>query len=346
MIDLKIIKNRKVLITGSAGFVGMNLVKRLVDYGCDIVGLDNLNNYYDLDLKLGRLRNCGITEINIEVGKLLNSTQHPNYRFIKLDLLDSSGLKCLFQEERFDTVFHFAAQAGVRYSISNPAEYIESNLVGFFNIIDIAKQFGVYHFIYASSSSVYGNLTDVPFSEDLNVDRPESLYAATKKSNELVAHTYSTIYNMSTVGLRFFTVYGPWGRPDMAYFSFTEKILRNENLMLFNYGNLQRDFTFIDDIIDGILTIYLDKVRSSYVKYDIFNIGNNSPVQLIKFVETLEEVIGKVALKKSVEMQVGDVNCTFADISKLRQLGYNPKVKLEEGLRLFYDWYKKFYPSI
>jgi UDP-glucuronate 4-epimerase len=334
--------NNKILVTGSAGFIGMHLVIRLIKEGFFVVGLDNLNNYYDRSLKFSRLEECGIIQDKLKDDILIDSEKFSNYKFIKSDLLSIEKVHCLFEEFQFDAVIHLAAQAGVRYSIENPKTYIENNITGFFNIIDTSRKFNVKNFLYASSSSVYGNSLEVPFNEKLQVDQPISLYAATKKSNELIAHVYSNIYNLKTTGLRFFTVYGPWGRPDMAYFSFTNKIFNDQQIDVFNNGELSRDFTYIDDIINGIVNVFEGR-RKSEVKYEILNIGNNKPVSLMKFIDTLETIIGKKAIKNFIQMQKGDVQKTMADISAISKYNFRASTEIEKGLERFINWYKFYY---
>ena len=337
---------KKVLVTGSAGFIGAYLVKRLLeDTDNLIIGLDNLNHYYDVSLKEERLR----------------LTKNDRYTFIKGDLADKPLIDKLFEEYKFDIVVNLAAQAGVRYSITNPDAYINSNIIGFYNILEACRHHPVEHLVYASSSSVYGGNKKVPFSTDDKVDNPVSLYAATKKSNELLAHAYSKLYNIPTTGLRFFTVYGPMGRPDMAYFGFTNKLIKGETIEIFNYGNCKRDFTYVDDIVEGIIRV-MNKAPEKKTgedglplpPYKIYNIGNNNPENLLDFVQILSEelVRAKVlpkdydfeAHKKLVPMQAGDVPVTYADTSDLeRDFGYKPKTSLREGLRTFAEWYYSFY---
>lgn len=334
--------NKNILVTGAAGFIGMHLVLRLINKGYNVVGLDNINNYYDTSLKYSRLEECGIFKQIIVDEELVNSNRFPNYKFVKLDLLNLEKVQLIFEKNTFDAVIHLAAQAGVRYSIENPQTYIDNNIIGFFNIIDTSRKFKIKNFIYASSSSVYGNSIDVPFSENLSVDKPISLYAATKKSNELIAHVYSNIYGLKTTGLRFFTVYGPWGRPDMAYFSFTNNILKGLEINVYNNGELSRDFTYIDDIINGVVNVFEAKFESS-VNYEILNIGNNQPVSLLKFIETLESIIGKKAFKNFIDMQKGDVVKTMADITAISNYNYKPSVTIGEGLMVFVSWYLEYY---
>ena len=316
----------KILITGAAGFVGFHLSKKLLERGTKIIGLDNLNDYYDVNLKLARL-------------KILQ--EYENFTFIKGDLADFTEIVKLFKNYRPEIVVNLAAQAGVRYSMENPKVYMDSNMTGFFNMLEACRNFPVKHFLYASSSSVYGNQKKTPFSIEDNVDNPISLYAATKKSNELMAHTYSHLYNIPTTGLRFFTVYGEYGRPDMAYFSFTKKIIDGETIKIFNNGDMYRDFTYIDDIVQGIENIIFSTPKSSY---KIYNIGNNKPEKLMYFVETLEKIIGKTAKKEFLPMQQGDVYQTYADVSDLiNDFDFKPNTSIEDGLQKFVHWYKNYY---
>ena len=346
-------RRKKILITGTAGFIGFHLVKKLVQMDYDIVGLDGVNAYYDVQLKLDRLKYTGINPSDIEHNRLVQSTFFPNYRFIQLNLEESEALKRLFEHEQFDIVCHLAAQAGVRYSIDNPSVYIESNIVGFFNVIENCRQHKIQHLVYASSSSVYGNSAETPFSTDAKVDNPISLYAATKKSNELIAHTYSHLFKLPTTGLRFFTVYGPWGRPDMAYFSFTKAILQGKFIKIFNNGDLSRDFTYIDDIVEGVvkvvespqIPVFTEESQQSPF-YRLYNIGNHQPVTLGKFIDTIEQELGIKALKEYLPMQAGDVKTTYADIDTLsRDFSYRPSVDLQTGIRNFVNWYKKYYDN-
>lgn len=331
-----------VLITGVAGFIGFHLAKKLLDESYQVVGIDNINDYYDPNLKLSRL---SILE------------KYSNFVFHKVDLKDKSEIDRIFGIYKPEYVINLAAQAGVRYSLQNPYAYVDSNLVGFVNILEACKNSSVKHLIYASSSSVYGGNKKVPFSAKDNVDHPVSLYAATKKSNELLAHVYSHIYGIPITGLRFFTVYGPWGRPDMAYFAFTKNIIEGKPIKLFNYGKMERDFTYIDDVVEAVYKLldlipkpnpewneYTCDISSSFAPYKIYNIGNSNPVSLERFVEILEEKIGKKAIKEYVEMQAGDVLRTYADVSDLeRDIDFRPNTPLEEGLEKFVKWYKEYY---
>ena len=345
------LNDKTILITGSAGFIGSNLVKRILkeSNNCLVIGIDNINDYYDVSLKNYRLKQLDLIKSNNE------------YSFIKCDLADKAKLTKLFEKYHFDIVVNLAAQAGVRYSITNPDAYINSNLIGFYNILELCRYYPVDHLVYASSSSVYGGNKKVPFSTDDKVDNPVSLYAATKKSNELLAHAYSKLYNIPSTGLRFFTVYGPAGRPDMAYFGFTNKLIKGETIEIFNYGNCKRDFTYVDDIVEGIIRV----MEKAPVKktgedglplppYKVYNIGNSNPENLLDFVQILSEelVRAKVlpadfdfeAHKKLVPMQAGDVPVTYADTSELeKDFGFKPHTSLREGLRKFAEWYYEFY---
>lgn len=334
---------KKVLITGAAGFIGYYLCEKLLTAGYRVIGLDNINDYYDVNLKYSRLENLGINKHQIAYNTSVESTLYPNnFKFIKLNLEDRDNLPKLFEQESFDCVINLAAQAGVRYSIENPMAYVDSNIVGFVNILEACRHYNVSKLLYASSSSVYGNSVDVPFSTDSSVDNPISLYAATKKSNELMAYSYSHLYGIQTIGLRFFTVYGPWGRPDMAMFLFTDAILNDRPIKVFNNGDLSRDFTYIDDIIQGVNLIIEDKDHNE--KYQLFNIGNSKPVQLHEFIEEIEKATGKQAQKIMMPMQPGDVNQTWADVEDLRKkYGYNPEFTVKAGVKNFVKWYTEYY---
>ncbi|MDR1403215.1 MAG: NAD-dependent epimerase/dehydratase family protein [Tannerellaceae bacterium] len=329
----------KILVTGTAGFIGYHLVKRLVqDHENDIIGLDNINNYYDQNLKYARLKGTGIRQGDIQELIPVMSRTCPNYRFIKLDLTDKENISNLFHEFKPNIVVNLAAQAGVRYSLENPNAYIQSNIAGFLNILEGCRHYPVKHLVYASSSSVYGNSTKVPFSEDDKTDTPVSLYAATKKSNELMAYAYSHLYNIPATGLRFFTVYGPYGRPDMAPALFAEAIMKGIPINIFNNGDLRRDFTYIDDITEGIIRV-VSKAPDKTPPHAIYNIGCSNPVQLIRFVHILEEAIGKKADLRMLPMQQGDVYQTYADISILeKDFGYSPSVELTDGIKSFIKW--------
>jgi len=342
----------KTLVTGAAGFIGYYLVKRLLQDGHDVVGMDNINDYYDPGLKYARLLECGIKgERPFLFGKEYVSCIWDSYRFVRINLEDRNKLLHLFKEEEFDQVIHLAAQAGVRYSMENPWAYIESNVLGTMSILEASRQYPLKQLIFASSSSVYGNSPNVLYSTEQCVDHPISLYAATKKSNELMAYTYSHLYHIPTVGLRFFTVYGPWGRPDMAYFLFTSKILSGTPIEVFNHGELWRDFTYIDDIISGIMKIIenQNKIenRSNDANFSLYNIGNSSPVKLIDFVRILESILGKKANLNLVGMQHGDVVYTHADVTPLeRDFGFKPNITLEVGLESFVEWYNGYFGKI
>lgn len=341
----------KILVTGSAGFIGFHLVKKLLESGHKVTGIDNINSYYDPELKYARLAETGIDR-NAEIPDLpVISSIYPDYTFIRMNLEDKERLENLFSNEKFDWVCNLAAQAGVRYSIENPSAYITSNVVGFLNILEACRKNNIKHLVYASSSSVYGNSTKMPFSVNDRVDKPVSLYAATKKSNELMAYTYSHLYQLPATGLRFFTVYGPWGRPDMAPILFSTSIMKGIPIKVFNNGNLERDFTYIDDIVDGILKVFEHPpVFHSSVPDDaphsLYNIGNGNPVRLMDFIEILEKELGKDAVKEFLPMQPGDVYKTWADISELqKQFGYKPASGLEKGIFEFASWFKKYYYS-
>jgi UDP-glucuronate 4-epimerase len=332
----------KILITGAAGFIGFHLSKKLLDDSYQIIGIDNLNDYYDPSLKQSRLEILG---------------KYNNFNFHKVDLKDKAEVDHIFETYQPTHVINLAAQAGVRYSIENPYAYVDSNLTGFMNILEACRNYPVGHLLYASSSSVYGGNKVAPFSTNHNVDHPVSLYAATKKSNELMAHTYSHLYGIPTTGLRFFTVYGPYGRPDMAYFSFTKDILAGKPIKVFNHGKMERDFTYIDDIVEGIVKLIdkaptankdwdesKDDLSTSFAPYKIYNIGNNNPVQLMRFINALESALGKEAEKVYMDMQSGDVLRTYADVSDLeRDINFKPSTSIEDGLAKFVDWYKEYY---
>ena len=334
----------KILVTGAAGFIGFHVSKKLIDLGFEVYGIDNLNAYYDVRLKLDRLKELGIdTQSELFMRQQeVKSGSNESFRFSQMDLVDEHRLDHLFLKEKFDAVINLAAQAGVRYSIENPKAYIQANVVGFMNILEACRSNQIKHLIYASSSSVYGNQQKVPFSEKDRVDHPISLYAATKKSNELMAHVYSHLYGLKTTGLRFFTVYGPWGRPDMAPFLFTKAILSETPIKVFNNGDLMRDFTYIDDIVKGIIEVLItDKIQENY---NIYNIGNNTPVKLLDFIQAVEGACNKKAQLDFYPMQDGDVYQTFADIDDLKAVtGYIPKVKINEGIQEFVNWYKAYF---
>jgi UDP-glucuronate 4-epimerase len=332
----------KILVTGAAGFIGYHTAARLLERGDTVVGLDSMSDYYDVSLKEARLARL---------------SPNARFRFERLDVADRDRMAALFARERFDRVVHLAAQAGVRYSLTNPHAYIDANVVGFMNILEGCRHNPVEHLVYASSSSVYGANTQMPFAVHDNVDHPVSLYAATKKANELMAHCYSHLYNIPTTGLRFFTVYGPWGRPDMALFLFTKAILEGREIDVFNHGHMQRDFTYIDDIVEGVVRV-TDKTATSdpqwsgdapdpatsRAPYRLYNIGNNSPVQLGRMIEVLEDALGRTAKKRMLDMQPGDVAATYADVDALEQaVGFRPSTSIEDGVRRFVDWYQSFY---
>ena len=348
----------KYLITGVAGFIGFHVCNRLLQDNTDIeiVGIDNLNSYYDVNLKFGRLQELGIDN-QVEINKYKESSITDKFRFIQMDLSDSDSIKKLFEVEKFDVVVNLAAQAGVRYSIKNPKTYIQSNIDGFLNILEGCRHNGIKHLVYASSSSVYGLNAKVPFSENDSIAHPVSLYAATKKANELMAHSYSHLYQIPSTGLRFFTVYGPWGRPDMSPFLFTDAILNNRSIKIFNNGNMLRDFTYIDDIVDGVISVInqaptssdqWDNINSdpasSSAPYRIYNIGNSKPIQLMDFISAIENAIGVESKKEFLPMQQGDVYQTYADTTALQNdLGFMPKTDLNEGVKKTVDWYRSFY---
>jgi len=333
----------KVLVTGAAGFIGYYTAKRLLKRGEEVVGIDNINAYYTPKLKFGRLSELGISESDIEWNKEAVSAKYPGFKFIRMNLEDRGLLPKLFEAEKFECAINLAAQAGVRYSIENPWAYVDSNLVGFVNILECCRHFGIRHLVYASSSSVYGGNEKTPFSEEDNVDSPVSLYAATKKADELMASCYSKLYGIAATGLRFFTVYGPWGRPDMAPMIFTKAIIEGQPIKVFNDGNLSRDFTYIDDIVEGVVRV-LDKAPKATQdgrRHTVYNIGCSNPVKLMDFIETIENAIGKKAEKIFLPMQQGDVFKTYADTGKLEdEIGYKPGVTLKEGIRKFVEWYK------
>ena len=340
-------QSKQILVTGAAGFIGYHLCEALIKLGHKVIGLDNINDYYDVNLKYARLQELGITKEGATVfAEISQSTLHDsNMQFIRLNLEDREALPILFKTFNFDMVCNLAAQAGVRYSIENPEAYVDSNVTGFLNVLECCRHHNVKRLVYASSSSIYGNSDKTPFKETANVDTPISLYAATKKSNELMAHTYSHLYKFETIGLRFFTVYGPWGRPDMAMFLFTDAILNNKPINVFNNGDLSRDFTYIDDIVEGVVNTLLKDSKNSSL-YKLYNIGNGKPVKLIDFIKSLEEVLGITAVKNMLPMQAGDVNQTFADTSSLEHdYDYKPKVIVKEGIKQFVLWYSKFYNS-
>ena len=332
----------KILVTGAAGFIGMHVCESLLKSGFNVVGIDNINDYYDVNLKMSRLEQLTVFD---------------NFKFYKLDLEDCNGLEEIFKQHEFSRIIHLAAQAGVRYSLENPRAYIGANIDGFMNILEAAKEHNVKHLVYASSSSVYGSNLQMPFNEDHNVDHPLSMYAATKKANELMAHTYSHLYNIPTTGLRFFTVYGPWGRPDMALFMFCKSIIENKPIDIYNHGQMQRGFTYISDIVEGIIKV-MDKpavpdrnfigdnssASTSSAPYRIFNIGNSEPCPLMDYIHTLENILGIEAKKNFMEIQPGDVKSTSADTSKLENwVDFKPAVNIQTGIKEFVKWYREYY---
>lgn len=333
---------KNILVTGAAGFIGSHLSKKLLDNGATVVGLDNLNDYYDPNLKKARLARL---------------TTDPGFTHVDIDLADRAAMAELFRTHRFDSVMNLAAQAGVRYSLENPHSYVDTNIVGFVNILEGCRHSGVKHLVFASSSSVYGANTNMPFSVHNNVDHPVSLYAASKKSNELMAHTYSSLFGLPATGLRFFTVYGPWGRPDMALFLFTKAILEDRPIDVFNHGKMVRDFTYIDDIVEGVLRVIQKPPKAnpdwsgdnpdpatSYCPYRIYNIGNNNKVELMRYIEVLEECLGRKAKKNMLPMQMGDVPATFANVDDLvRDMDFKPNTRIEDGIKKFVDWYREYY---
>lgn len=348
----------KYLITGTAGFIGFHVAKELVNRGFDVVGLDSINDYYDVQLKYARLKESGIHAGDITYGRMCQSQKHDNYRFIQCRLEDLETIRHLFETEKFTHVCNLAAQAGVRYSLENPHAYVESNVSGFINILEGCRHNGVKNLVYASTSSVYGLNTRMPLSENHPTEHPMTLYAATKKANEMMAHSYSHLFGLSTTGLRFFTVYGPWGRPDMALFLFTKAILNNEPVNVFNYGNMVRDFTYIDDIVDGIIRCLQQPATAksdwnengipdsptSSGPYRIFNIGNATQVKVSEYIDIIEEYLGKKANRNMMPMQLGDVAATEANLTAIRtERGYNPKTSVREGVKNFIDWYQAFY---
>ncbi len=339
----------KILVTGSAGFIGFHVAKRLLAEGHEVVGMDNINDYYDVSLKYGRLNELGVDRNQAEkLNTMAGSKKYPNaFKFVRMHLEDRDALPTLFNTEKFDVVCNLAAQAGVRYSLENPEAYIDSNIVGFLNILECCRHHNVKHLVYASSSSVYGLNKKIPFETSDNVDHPISLYAATKKSNELMAHSYSHLYGFPTTGLRFFTVYGPWGRPDMAMFLFTEAMINGKPIKVFNNGNMERDFTYIDDIVEGVVRIIEKSTEERIANnelYKLYNIGNNKSVKLLDFIEAIEQSLGVTAKKEMLPMQPGDVAATWANVDDLmRDYDYSPNTPIAEGIRDFVEWYRKFY---
>jgi len=349
--------SRKILVTGTAGFIGFHLAKKLLERGDEVVGIDNINDYYDVNLKYARLNELGIDQNSIKENAKVISTKYSAHKFYKMDLSDNEAMDSLFKTEQFDAVVNLAAQAGVRYSLENPHAYIQSNVVGFLNILEGCRNHGVKNLAYASSSSVYGLNQSQPFKTTDKTEHQVSIYAATKKSNEMMAHTYAHLYGVQATGLRFFTVYGPWGRPDMAPMLFTDAILNDRAIKVFNNGEMSRDFTYIDDIVDGIIKVIDNpaeanqewnaknpEISSSSAPYKIYNIGNNAPLPLMTFIETVENALGKKAEKNFMPMQDGDVVSTYADVSGLMDdFGYKPDTELAEGIGAFIEWYREFY---
>ncbi|MCK5137045.1 MAG: NAD-dependent epimerase [Bacteroidales bacterium] len=349
---------KRVLVTGTAGFIGFHLARKLVDLGFHVTGLDNINDYYDVELKYARLKQSGISPDKISYNQLVSSSISDNYQFIQLQLEDRDALHELFANSSFDVVVNLAAQAGVRYSLTNPQAYIDCNITGFLNVLEACRHHPVDNLIYASSSSVYGLNKLMPFSVSSNVDHPVSLYAVSKKSNELMAHAYSHLFGIPTIGLRFFTVYGPWGRPDMALFLFTKAIIEGKPIQVFNHGKMERDFTYVDDIVGGIEQMVIQSPPGpaegwdpaspdpsvSSAPYRIYNIGNSGPVKLNDFIEAIEQAVGRKATREMMPIQPGDVEKTWADVSALvNDYGYSPNTPVEEGIRKFVDWYRNYY---
>jgi UDP-glucuronate 4-epimerase len=338
--------NKKtILVTGAAGFIGYHLCEALVKVGHKVIGLDNINDYYDVNLKYARLKQLGITRETAEIFNAIpSSTKHGSQmQFVRMHLEDREALPELFKKFKFDMVCNLAAQPGVRYSLENPEAYIDSNINGFLNVLECCRHHAVKRLIYGSSSSIYGNSNKVPFNESDNVDKPISLYAATKKSNELMAYTYSHLYSIETIGLRFFTVYGPWGRPDMAMFLFTNAIINKSPIKVFNSGNLSRDFTYVDDIVTGVVATLLENSNDKLL-YKLYNIGNSAPVRLMDFIKSIENSLGLVAKKEMLSMQAGDVHQTWADVTKLQKdYNYKPNTSVDKGVEAFINWYKMYY---
>lgn len=347
---------KKILVTGSAGFIGFHLTKALCERGDTVIGYDNINDYYDVNLKYGRLNELGIKRAEVKDHQFAPSSRYPNFKFIKADLCDREFLYDLIKTEQFDHVINLAAQAGVRYSVENPQAYLDANVQGFLNILEACRHNPVKHLVYASSSSVYGSNAQMPFSVHHHTDHPLSLYAATKKSNEMMAHTYSHLFNIPTTGIRFFTVYGSWGRPDMALFLFAEAIRNGEKIKVFNHGKMERDFTYVGDIVQGVMAALdqpaqanpdFNKLQpdagSSHAPYRLYNIGNNQPVKLMEYIKALEKAMGKTADKEFLPMQPGDVQKTYADVQDLiNDFDYKPNTPLENGIREFVEWFLRY----
>lgn len=347
----------KILVTGTAGFIGHFTALRLLAMGHDVVGLDSINDYYDVNLKYGRLAEAGFARDQVQPEQLIRSQRHANYQFIQAKLEQREVLNTLFAEQKFDAVCNLAAQAGVRYSLENPHAYVDSNIIGFLNVLEACRHYGIKNLSYASSSSVYGLNESMPFSTADNVDHPVSLYAATKKSNELMAHTYAHLYGIQCTGLRFFTVYGPWGRPDMAPFLFTKAAFNGETIKVFNHGKMRRDFTYIDDIVEGVVRVIENpcnananwnglepEAASSSAAYRVYNIGNSNTVELLEFIQAVEAATGIEMDKNFMPIQPGDVVATYADVSELeRDFGYRPSTSVQEGMQRLVDWYREFY---
>tara|TARA_Y100000590_G_scaffold372872_1_gene436213 strand:+ start:315 stop:1337 length:1023 start_codon:yes stop_codon:yes gene_type:complete len=337
--------SKSILITGVSGFIGYYLCYKLIRENYNVIGIDNLNEYYDVNLKISRLKLLGINKNKFKYNNKYISHNYDNFTFYKIDLADNKNLTILFKKHKFEIVVNLAAQAGVRYSLINPKSYIDSNIMGFFNLIDLSKQFKIDHFVYASSSSVYGLNKKTPFSTSDKVDKPANIYAATKKSNELIAHSYSNMFNLRTTGLRFFTVYGPWGRPDMALFLFTDSIFNNKSIDVYNNGNMLRDFTYIDDIINSVFLVIEQELNNlKKIPYSIYNIGRSEPSNLLDFIIEIEKKINKKANKRFLPIQIGDVKETYAEMSNFKtKFSYKPSISIKEGISNFIDWYIKYY---
>ncbi len=347
----------KILVTGTAGFIGYHLTHKLVTQGDEVIGIDNINDYYDVNLKLARLADLGIDKADIEYNVIAKSSKYKNLSFVKLDLVDNANISKLFLQQKFDKVCNLAAQAGVRYSLSNPHTYIDSNISGFLNILEGCRYNNIQHLVYASSSSVYGSNTKMPFSTSDNIDHPISLYAASKKANELMAHSYSHLFGIPTTGLRFFSAYGPWGRPDMALFIFTKNIIEGKAIDVYNNGDMHRDFTYVDDIVEGIARL-MNKIptpdpnystdrpnpASSYLPYKVYNIGNNNPIRLMDFIQLIEKEVGKKAIMNMKPMQAGDVPKSWADVDDLyNTIDFKPSTTNQYGVEQFVKWYMEYH---